>query len=230
MRVTTAPAPTNAWAPTPCAAHDRRVGADGRAPADQGRAELVLARHVAPRVHHVGEHRARTAEDVVLQRDALVHRHVVLDLHAVADHDGAADEHVLAEHAVAAEARRRHDVAEVPDARTRADDGARVHHSRRVDERRRAFGGRRPALRVGRARPRTGRRLPRPCTRRRSGGRARAHIGRRPRRPGPRLRAARRHVTVPHTAYTGSAHGTCPAYSSSAGRGSPRIERVSSSA
>ena len=78
--VTTAPAPTNAYSPSVDAADDRRVGADRRAAPHQRATILVLARHVAARIHHVGEHHRRSAEHIVLELHALVDRHVVLDL------------------------------------------------------------------------------------------------------------------------------------------------------
>src|SRR6476620_11151375 len=53
-------------------ADDRRVGADRRPAPDQRAAILVFARNVASRVHHVGEHHRRPAEDVVLELDPFV--------------------------------------------------------------------------------------------------------------------------------------------------------------
>ena len=44
-----------------------------------------LARNCGARIDDVGEHAARAAEDVVLQRHALVETDVVLDLAVVAD-------------------------------------------------------------------------------------------------------------------------------------------------
>jgi hypothetical protein len=84
----------------------------------------------------VGEHGARTDEDVVLQRDPGVDAHVVLDLHAVTDASATVDEHVLAQRA-----RRSHqctvsDVGVVPDRCAIAERGLGLHHGGRVHARR----------------------------------------------------------------------------------------------
>ena len=172
-RVTTAPAPTNAYCADGVPADHGRVGADGRAAPHHRRPELALARDVAPRIDDVGEHHARAAEDVVLEHDALVDRHVVLDLDAVADDDVGADVHVLPERAAAADARARHDVAPMPDPRARPDHGPGVDHRARM-------GGKDGGLRGPRARATfTVWRIPRIGPRRRPARDSRC-VGRRP--------------------------------------------------
>src|SRR5690242_165780 len=116
------------------AAHDRRVGADRRAPPHERGTILVLARHVTAGVHHVREDARGTAEHVVLERDALVNRHVVLDLDVVADAGAGHHDDVLPEAAALADDGARHDVAEMPDLRARADPGAGVDVARIVHE------------------------------------------------------------------------------------------------
>src|SRR5438105_3091701 len=102
-------------------AQNRGVGADGAPPFDARGSVLVLARHVAPRVQHVGEHARRPAEHIVLQGHAFVDRHVVLDLDVVADPRARHHHHVLAQIAPLADDRAGHDVAKVPDLRAPAD-------------------------------------------------------------------------------------------------------------
>src|SRR5213596_2116308 len=116
------------------AAQDRGVGTDGAAPLHARGAVLVLARHVAPRVQHVGEHARRPAEHIVLQGHAFVDRDVVLDLDVVADLRAGHHHHVLAQVAALADDGARHDVAEVPDLRAAADLGSIVYIARFVDE------------------------------------------------------------------------------------------------
>src|SRR5207237_2554515 len=58
------------------AAHDRRVRADRRAPLHERGAILVLARHVAAGVHHVGANARRPGQRVVLENDTLGNRNV----------------------------------------------------------------------------------------------------------------------------------------------------------
>src|SRR5438270_8545581 len=116
------------------AAHDGGVRADRRPPLHEGGAILVLARHVAAGVHHVGENARRPAEHIVLEGDALVDRHVVLDLHVVADARAGHDHDVLAEAAALADDGAGHDVAKMPDLGILADAGAGVDVARFVDE------------------------------------------------------------------------------------------------
>src|SRR5437660_12804645 len=116
------------------AAHDRRVRADGRAPLHERGAILMLARHVAAGVHHVGEDARRPAEHVVLVGDALVDRHVVLELHVVPDARAGHHHDVLPEAATLTDDGAGHDVAEMPDLGILADPGARVDVARFVDE------------------------------------------------------------------------------------------------
>src|SRR5947208_11620650 len=116
------------------AAHDRRVRTDGRASLHERGAILVLARHVAARVHHVREHAGRPAEHVVLEGDALIDRHVVLDLHVVPDARAGHDHDVLPEAAALTDDGAGHDVAEMPDLGVLADPGAGVDVAGFVDE------------------------------------------------------------------------------------------------
>src|SRR5262249_27434231 len=88
---------------------------------------FVLARDVAARVHHVGEHHRRPAEHVVFEDAARVDRDVVLDLDVVADGHVGRDHHVLPDIAARADARVLHHVREVPDFAARADLARRVH-------------------------------------------------------------------------------------------------------
>src|SRR6266581_4203946 len=115
-------------------AHDRGIGADRAAAFHQRGAVLVLARHVAAGVEHVGEHAGRPAEHVILEGDALVDRHVVLDLDVVADAGAGHHRHVLPEIAALADHGPGHHVAEVPDLRALADPSALVDVARFVDE------------------------------------------------------------------------------------------------
>src|SRR5256885_7714216 len=116
------------------AAHDRRVGADGRAALHEGGAVLVLARHVAARVHHVREYAGRPAHHAVLEGDAPIDRHVVLDLHVVPDARAGHDHDVLPEAAALTDDGAGHDVAEMPDLGVLADPGAGVDVAGFVDE------------------------------------------------------------------------------------------------
>src|SRR5712664_2668701 len=103
------------------AANDGRVGPDGAAALHERAPVFVLARDVAARVHHVGEHAGGPAEDVVFQLDALVNRDVVLDLDVVADFRPGHHDDVLAEVAALAVHGAGHDVRKVPDLGAAAD-------------------------------------------------------------------------------------------------------------
>src|SRR5207253_6157733 len=103
------------------AAYHRCIRADRRPTPDERLPELVLATHVATRIHDVREDGRRTAEDVVFEDHAGVHGHVVLNLHVVAD-DAARREHdVLPEVAIPPDRRVAHDVTKMPDLRALPD-------------------------------------------------------------------------------------------------------------
>ncbi len=116
------------------AAENGGVRADRRPPADQGGLILVATGNLTARVDHVGEHAARSAEDVVLQGHPLVHRNVVLDLHVVPDPHRRHDHHVLPEGTACADDGAGHHVAEVPDPGPCADDGPGVDVGRLMHE------------------------------------------------------------------------------------------------
>src|SRR4051812_10987348 len=116
------------------AADDRRVGADRRSFAHERPLVFVLARDVAPRIHHVGEDHGRPAEHIVLQHHALVHRDVVLDLDVVADRHAVHHHHVLAKRAPLADDRAAEHVTEVPHLRVCSDLCSIVDVRRLVDE------------------------------------------------------------------------------------------------
>src|SRR4051794_34998553 len=115
------------------AANDRRVRADGRAAADEGRAKRVLALDLGTRSVDVGEHAGRPAEHTLLERDALIEADVVLDLAGVADNDVGADHDVLPDGYVAPDPHAAEDVAEVPDLRAFADLDRPIDIDRLVD-------------------------------------------------------------------------------------------------
>ena len=135
------------------AAHDRAVGAERRAAPDDRVAVFALALDCAARVVDVGEHHARTAEDVVLERHVVVDGDVVLDLDVVADHDAVADEDVLAERAVAPDAGAAADVHPVPDSRAVADAAPRRRRSRSDARTPPSLSTRAAAARAGRRAP-----------------------------------------------------------------------------
>src|SRR5213076_1498368 len=97
------------------AADDRGVRTDRAAALHERAPVLVPARHVAPRIHHVGKHAGGPAEHVVFQLDALVDRDVVLDLDVVADFRAGHHDDVLAEVAALADDGAGHHVRKVPD-------------------------------------------------------------------------------------------------------------------
>src|SRR5438445_3277918 len=92
-------------------ADEGRVRAERGAPAHERGAVLVLARDMATRIDHVGEHHGGTAKDVVFQDHALVHRYVVLDLDVVANDDVAGHEHIRTEATAATDPRHGTDLA-----------------------------------------------------------------------------------------------------------------------
>ena len=129
--VTTAPAATSANSPISMPQTIVAL-APIEAPRAPGRRDLPV-RVLRPRVQVVGEDRARTDEDLVLERDPGVDRDVVLDLDAVADADAGVDEHVAAQRAVGADAGGRPDVRQVPDPSPGSDLGPGFHLGCRVD-------------------------------------------------------------------------------------------------
>lgn len=114
------------------AADDRGVCADGGSLANERFCELVFSGNVAARIGDVGEHHARTAENVVFQGNAVVDGYVVLDFYAVADLHVVGNENALAEHAIIADFGRFTDVNEVPDTRVIADRRAGIDDARRM--------------------------------------------------------------------------------------------------
>jgi len=100
-RVTTAPAPTNAYSPM-VVRQTTTTPAQGRAPGHRRRVQLgaVLLDERA-RSEVVGEDHAGAEEHVVLDRDAVEDHHLVLDGHAVADSRSTFDVRTVADVAVA---------------------------------------------------------------------------------------------------------------------------------
>ncbi len=74
-----------------------------------------------PWIQIVGEDSARADEDLVFDRDTVIHADVVLDLDAVSNGHAGVDEHVLAKIATCADPGSVSNVALVPDVRSFAD-------------------------------------------------------------------------------------------------------------
>ncbi len=121
------------------AANHRGIGADRRASAHASGQEPIPSGQLGAWIFHVREHARRTAEHVVVEFYAVVHRDVVLDFDVAADFGATCDENVLADGAVVTNARAAHDVREVPDARALPDLSTGIHACTRVDL---DFGGR----------------------------------------------------------------------------------------
>jgi len=105
------------------AADNGSIGANGRALFDQGiEIELRAALGVfAAGVHDIGKDHGGTAEDIVLQGDAFIHRDIVLDLDEVADGDIVGHVDILAQRAVFTDDRVGLHMGEVPDTRAFTD-------------------------------------------------------------------------------------------------------------
>src|SRR5688572_8367213 len=89
---------------------------------------------MAPRIDHVREHAAGSAEDIIFQDHPFVDRDVVLDLYVVAQTGAGHDHDVLPQVAALTVDRPGHDVAEMPDLGAAANDGAVIDVSGLVSE------------------------------------------------------------------------------------------------
>src|SRR5690606_5205365 len=94
----------------------------------------MLALYVGPGVVDVGENRAWSAEDVILQRYCVVDGDVVLNLAATAHHCPRRDEDVLSDGHIAAYLRARTNMREVPYPGVFPDMGALVNYRTRMYE------------------------------------------------------------------------------------------------
>ena len=77
------------------AANDCTIGAESRAPANQGRAQFVHPPDLAARVKHVGKNHRRAAKYIVLESHTFIDGDVILDFHPVANIDIGADDYIL---------------------------------------------------------------------------------------------------------------------------------------
>ena len=84
-------------------AHNRGVGPDSCAFADQSPPELCFSLDECARIDHVREDHRRAAEHPLLKLDPLVDRHVILHLTAVTYGDVRSNDDVLADSATAAD-------------------------------------------------------------------------------------------------------------------------------
>ena len=115
-------------------AHDRAIRAERCAFAHARTRVNPVHREVRPRGDDVREHAGRTAENVVLQLDAIIDGHVVLDPDAVSDADLARHVHVLSQRAVRTDHSPALDMAEMPNLGAGADGGAGIHVAALVHE------------------------------------------------------------------------------------------------
>ena len=82
-------------APDSVSAHDSAIGSQRCPFPHQCTSIYTMNRKMRPWCDHIGEHAARTAEDVVLQLHPFIQRDIVLDTHTAADPDIVPDIHVL---------------------------------------------------------------------------------------------------------------------------------------
>ena len=115
-------------------AHDRAIRTERCAFAHARTRVDPVHREVRPRGDDVREHAGRTAENVVLQLDAIIDGHVVLDSDAVSDADLARHVHVLSQRAVRTDHSPALDMAEMPNLGAGADGGAGIHVAALVHE------------------------------------------------------------------------------------------------
>jgi hypothetical protein len=120
------------YSPQGNAADDRRVRADRRAPADYGRAILMLAFYKGPRVDDIGKNAGRPAKNLVFQYHIVVNGNVILDFHSVADCRPAPNVDVLPQGAVGSDLGPGHYMGKMPYFGSGTDNGPLVDIGRRV--------------------------------------------------------------------------------------------------
>src|SRR5262249_39848222 len=86
--------------PEGMSANDGGVGTDCGAAFDERPGKFALTLDSCARVVDVREHAAWSAEDLILQLDAVIEADIVLNLTAVAHPDGWADHHILVDGAI----------------------------------------------------------------------------------------------------------------------------------
>src|SRR6185312_5143585 len=120
------------------------------------RREFLFALYKSARRQYVGKHHTWTAENVILQSNALIDGDIVLNFAAVADRHIWTDHHVLANGATFADAAVTENVAEMPNLRLGPDSYGSIDDRRRMNE------GRLVGLRFGdhRQPPRTSEPVP----------------------------------------------------------------------
>ena len=114
-------------APYRVTAHNRAIRAERCAFAHARTRVNSVHREVRPRSIYIRENTGRTAEDMVLDLDALVNGDIVLDPDPVADADVIRHIHILAQGTVRSDDSPALDVAEMPNLGTGANPGAVIH-------------------------------------------------------------------------------------------------------
>ena len=102
-------------------ANDCTVGAESRAPANQGRTQFIHAPNLAARVKHVGKNHRRTAKYIVLESHAFINGDVILDFDPVANVYIGSDDYILPNPTVLANLRVLQDMRNMPDGCSFAD-------------------------------------------------------------------------------------------------------------
>src|SRR5262249_19164895 len=96
-------------------ANDCTIGTEGRAPANERRAQFIHAANFAAWVKHVGKNHRGTAKNIVLECHALINGYIVLDFHPVANAYIGSDDYILPDPAVLANLGVLQDMGNMPD-------------------------------------------------------------------------------------------------------------------
>ncbi len=114
------------------AGDDRTIRAECCPAANEGWPVLVLTRHKTSGIYDVCKHHRRSAEDALLESDAVIYRDIVLNLASISDKNSMSYKDVLPKRDAFANSRSRTDMYEVPDAATVANLGALIYDGARV--------------------------------------------------------------------------------------------------
>ena len=115
------------------ATHDSAVRTHGCAALDQSISILILARHSAAWVIHIGKHHARAAEHIIFQCHIVIHRNIVLNLDVIPNDNLVANEHVLSQRASAANDRLTTNMHPMPDTGALTNTGTFIDNCSRMD-------------------------------------------------------------------------------------------------
>jgi len=110
-------------------ANNRRISTDGCSFFNQGFAVLMFSRDFSPRIVHVGEDHARSAENIILNLYLVIDANIILNLYPIADLRLAHID-VLPQGTPIPDHRLGPDMTEMPDLCSLSDLGARIDYGR----------------------------------------------------------------------------------------------------